>query len=43
MEGQLDQYTGQYTIDKYDGQSVRDSKISKVSDRQTEAEEFEER
>ena len=45
MEGQLDQYTGQYTIDKYDGQSVRDSKISlsKTSDRKTEADEFEER
>ena len=45
MEGQLDQYTGQYTIDKYDGQSVRDSKISlsKASDKRTEADEFEER
>lgn len=45
MEGQLDQYTGQYTIDRYEGGSVRDSKISlsKVSDKKTEADEFEER
>ena len=45
MEGQLDQYTGQYTIDKYEGESVRNSKLSlsKASNMNTEAEEFEER
>lgn len=45
MEGQLDQYTGQYTIDKYEGKSIRDSKISisKTSEQNTEADEVEER
>jgi len=45
MEGQLDQYTGQYTIDRYEGESIRNSKLSlsKTSDRNTEADEFEER
>lgn len=45
MEGQFDQYTGQYTIDKYDGKSVRDSKLSlsKTSDQNTEAEDVEDR
>lgn len=45
MEGQFDQYTGRYTIDKYDGKSVRDSKLSlsKASDQNTEADETEDR
>jgi hypothetical protein len=45
MEGQLDQYTGQYTIDRYEGQSMGDSKmsLSKRSDKKSETDEFEER
>lgn len=45
MEGQLDQYTGQYTIDRYEGQSMCDSKISfsKTSNKKTESNDFEER
>jgi hypothetical protein len=45
MEGQLDQYTGQYTIDRYENESMADSKmsLSKRSSKKSETDEFEER